>query len=254
MALYVALLVVGPMLAIFVRSFVTVLSPLIPISEVLTLENFQAIFASPRFRRAVVNSVLLATGGGMITVAFAGMVAIVCYRSDFVLRRSMEHIAMIPRAVPGMIAGISFLYAILLVPGVGFVRSTLLIFVVAYMARFLPSAIGAIYPSMMQIGPDLDRSARTMGASWWTACRRILLPLVTPALISAYVLIFVQIMREYSMALFLVAPGSEVISIASLQAWQIGDVGMVAAMSAVQTCILGVFILIANRFVSGRAI
>lgn len=252
--LYVALLIVGPMLAIFVRSFVTVLSPLIPISEVLTLQNFQAIFASPRFMRAVTNSVLLATGGGMIAVAFAAMAAIVCYRSDFILRRQMEHIAMIPRAVPGMIAGISFLYAILLIPGIGYFRSTLLVFVIAYTARFLPSAIGAIYPSMLQVGPDLDRSARTMGASWWTTCRRILLPLVKPALLSAYVLIFVQIMREYSMALFLVAPGSEVISIASLQAWQIGDVGMVAAMSTVQTCILGAFILIASRFLNGRMV
>lgn len=252
MLLYIALLIVGPMLAIFARSFVSVLSPLIPISDVLTLQNFQAIFASPRFRRAVVNSVLLAGGGGMIAVAFAAMVSIVCYRSDFVLRRSMEHVAMIPRAVPGMIAGISFLYAILLVPGIGYFRSTLLIFVIAYSARFLPSALGAIYPTMIQIGPDLDRSARTMGASWWTTCRRILLPLAKPAVLSAYVLIFVQIMREYSMALFLVAPGSEVISIASLQAWQIGDVGMVAAMSTVQTCILGIFVLIANRFIGGR--
>lgn len=254
---WVVLLVVGgygviflalPMLGIFVRAFVTVLTPLIPISAVLSLENFVQIAESARFRRAVSNSVILAGGGGLIAVAFAAVTALICYRSDFRFRRPLEYLAMVPRAVPGMIGGIAFLYTVLFVPGIGALRSTLAIFLVAYTARFLPTALGTLFPNITKIGQDLDRSARLMGADWWTTSRRILFPLMIPALFSAYVLIFVQIMREYSMALFLVAPGAEVMSISILQAWTQGDVGLVAAMSTIQTVIIAIFLLVANTF------
>ncbi|MEZ5835056.1 MAG: iron ABC transporter permease [Geminicoccaceae bacterium] len=235
-----------PMLGIFVRAFVTVLTPLIPVWEVLSLENFEFVAGSERFRRAVTNSVVLASGGGLIVVGFAAVTALICYRSEFRYRRLLEYLAMVPRAVPGMIGGIAFLYTILLVPGVGALRSTLVIFIIAYTAKFLPTALGTIFPNITKIGKDLDRSSRIMGADWWTTARCILFPLMIPALFSAYVLVFVQIIREYSMALFLVAPGAEVMSISILQAWIQGDVGLVAAMSTIQTAIIALFLLAAN--------
>ena len=249
---FVIIFVLLPMGAIFLRGFVSVLTPLIPIHEVLTLQNFVDIAQSEKFRRAVFNSLILATFGGAIITVFTMMVAIVAYRSDFRFRKQLEYVAMIPRAVPGMIAGIAFLYTILIVPGFGALRTTLVIFVIGYTARFLPTALGAIFPNLAQIGPDLDRSSRTMGADWWTTMRRIVLPLMLPSLLSAYVLIFVQSIREYSMALFLVAPGSEVISISLLQAWAQGEVGKVAAMSVVQTVIIATAVFMSGKLMKSK--
>ena len=249
---FVVIFVLLPMGAIFLRGFVSVLTPLIPIHEVLTLQNFVDIAQSEKFRRAVFNSLILATFGGAIIAVFTMMVAIVAYRSDFRFRKQLEYVAMIPRAVPGMIAGIAFLYTILIVPGFGALRTTLVIFVIGYTARFLPTALGAIFPNLAQIGPDLDRSSRTMGADWWTTMRRIVLPLMLPSLLSAYVLIFVQSIREYSMALFLVAPGSEVISISLLQAWAQGEVGKVAAMSVVQTVIIATAVFMSGKLMKSK--
>lgn len=249
---FVVIFVLLPMGAIFLRGFVSVLTPLIPIHEVLTLQNFVDIAQSDKFRRAVFNSLILATFGGAIITVFTMMVAIVAYRSDFRFRKQLEYVAMIPRAVPGMIAGIAFLYTILIVPGFGALRTTLVIFVIGYTARFLPTALGAIFPNLAQIGPDLDRSSRTMGADWWTTMRRIVLPLMLPSLLSAYVLIFVQSIREYSMALFLVAPGSEVISISLLQAWAQGEVGKVAAMSVVQTVIIATAVFLSGKLLKSK--
>jgi iron(III) transport system permease protein len=249
---FVVIFVLLPMGAIFLRGFVSVLTPLIPIHEVLTLQNFVDIAQSEKFRRAVFNSLILATFGGAIIAVFTMMVAIVAYRSDFRFRKQLEYVAMIPRAVPGMIAGIAFLYTILIVPGFGALRTTLVIFVIGYTARFLPTALGAIFPNLAQIGPDLDRSSRTMGADWWTTMRRIVLPLMLPSLLSAYVLIFVQSIREYSMALFLVAPGSEVISISLLQAWAQGEVGKVAAMSVVQTVIIATAVFLSGKLLKSK--
>ncbi|HQZ11995.1 MAG TPA: iron ABC transporter permease [Devosia sp.] len=252
MGAYVTAFIILPMAAIFLRGFVSVLTPLIPIWEVFTLDNFYRLIEVPRLQRAFVNSTLLAAVGGALIAGLAGLVTLICYRSDFRFRGLLRFVAMIPQAVPGMIAGIAFLYTVLMVPGLAVLTTTLFIFVVAYAGRFLPVALGAIYPTLTQIGPDLDRSARTMGADWWFASRRILLPLMMPALMSAYILIFVQTMREYTVALFLVAPGTEVISITMLRAWAQGDVGIAAVMSAAQTMIIALFLIVTRRLNSPK--
>lgn len=251
-ALYVGLFIALPVGSIFLRGFVSFLSPLMPFWEVFTLQNFAELIEFDIYRRSITNTLMLAVVGGALATLFTAIVSLVIYRSDFPLRSPLEYVAMFPRAIPGMIAGIGFLYVILLIPNSGWLRNTIWVLVAVYIARFLPTAIGAVSPSLHQIGPDLDRSARIMGADWWTACRAILLPLIKPALFSAFALLFIQFTKEYSTAIFLIAPGSEVIGVSLLQAWAQGNVGVVAALATVQIALLLVFLVIARRLLGVR--
>src|SRR5439155_15094127 len=95
-----------------------------------------------------------------------------------------------PRAVPGLIVGIGFLWAFLLVPGIGGLRNTVLALTVAFIMRFIPLGFGAVSPSILRISGELDRAARIAGASWLRTMASILFPLLRPALLSGYVLLF----------------------------------------------------------------
>src|SRR3546814_14972832 len=88
--------------------------------------------------------------------------------------------------------------------------------------RYIPTAYGAISPARLQSSPDIDRSARISGADWWTTVRSVVLPLVRPALFTSFALLFIHFFKEYSAAVFLFAPGSEVIGTPLLQFWEIG--------------------------------
>src|ERR687883_198224 len=86
-----------------------------------------------------------------------------------------------------------------------------------------------MYPTLARIGEELDRAGRASGAGWWRTSRSIVLPLIRPALFSAFVLMFVEILNDYDPALFLVKPGNEVIGTTMLSQFIQGMVGPVAA-------------------------
>jgi iron(III) transport system permease protein len=173
-------------------------------------------------------------------------------RSDFPLRGALSYVALYPRAVPGIIVGIGFLWSTLLVPGLGELRNTLAVLTVAFTVRFLPIGFGAVVPSVVRVSNELDRAARISGASWLRTMRTVMVPLLRPALASAFVLLFVSFLKEYASALFLVSRGSEVIGTTMIELWRQGNSGPVAALASVQLLITFVAILIGQRLLGAR--
>jgi iron(III) transport system permease protein len=140
-----------------------------------------------------------------------------------------------PRATPGLIIGIGFFWAYLLTGAAGdFLRSSIWGIMLAFCVRDLPFAYVVMYPTLARIGEELDRAGRSVGAGWWLTCRRIVLPLLRPAVFAAFILMFVELLNDYDPALFLVKPGTEVIGTTMLSQFIQGSVGPVAALALVQ--------------------
>ncbi len=245
-ALYLAATVLAPIGVLILRAFASFLSPMVPLSEVLSLGNFTALFEEPMYSRAVWNSFVVSAVGGLVATALIAMIAVIVHRSEFRFRKALEYAALFPRAVPGVVAGIGFFYAIALMPGLGEIRNTIWILVIAFTMRFIPTGFGAVAPMLMQVSPDLDRAARVQGADWWTTCRRVVLPLMRPALVACYTIVFISFFKEHITAIFLFAPGSEVIGTAILHLWIQGEAGLVAALAAIQVAVIAVCVAAAR--------
>jgi iron(III) transport system permease protein len=114
--------------------------------------------------------------------------------------------------------------------------------IIAYTMRYLPLGFSAVSPSILQISDELGRAARVSGANWLGVLRRILLPLLRPTLISTYLLLFITFFKEYSVALFLFARGSQVIGTTMIESWAQGGPGPVAALAVVQLVIIAVVV------------
>jgi iron(III) transport system permease protein len=219
---------------------------------VLSAENYRAILGQPDYVRAIVNSLLIGVIGGAIGILFIALCALIVYRSDFPGRRFVQYLALYPRAVPGIIVGIGFLWAFLLVPGIGGARNTIVALTIAFIMRFIPLGFGAVAPSILRISSELDRAARVSGASWLETVRLILVPLLRPALLSGFVLLFISFLKEYSSALFLFARGSEVIGTTMIELWRQGNSGPVAALSTIQLVLTAVVLVIGYRLLGAR--
>jgi iron(III) transport system permease protein len=250
--LYILGAVALPLLGIFAQSATSFLTPLINPLELLTSDNFSVIFTQPVYVESIRNSLVISLVGGGIAVLFIAFAVLVTTRSDFPLRGALSYVALYPRAVPGIIIGIGFLWTLLLIPGLGEIRNTLVVLTLAFIVRFLPLGFGAVMPSVLRISTELDRAARVSGASWLRTMWTILVPLLRPALASAFVLLFVSFLKEYASALFLVARGSEVIGTTMIELWRQGNSGPVAALSAVQLVITFVAIVIGQRVLGAR--
>ena len=246
--LYLVAAVVVPLGLLMLRACVTLLHPLAPIAEVLTLDNFRALFEFPSYVRSIVNSFLVAGIGGAIATVLVLAIAIVVHRSDFRWRGPLLYLALMPRAVPGLIAGLGFFYAVALIPFFAEVRSTIWILILAFTMANIPLGYGAIGPMLMKLSPELDRAARVQGADWWSTVVHIVAPLAKPGVVACYTILFIAFFKEYSTAVFLYSVGSEVIGTTLLQFWTQGYIGHVAALSVVQIATIGTCLALARYF------
>ncbi|GGH50932.1 ABC transporter permease subunit [Frigidibacter albus] len=237
---------------IFLRSVVTFLTPLIPIWKVLTTGNFELVLSSETYVRSIVNSVVVSVVGAAIGTFFIVVIALIARRSEFRFRRPLEYVALFPRALPGIIAGLGFFYAVIWMPGLDAIRGTIFVLILAFVVRYIPVGFGAIAPALAQIGEELDRGARISGADWWTTVTRIILPILKPALFSCYALLFIHFFKEYVTAAFLYQPGSEIIGTTMLQLVAQGDNGPVSALATIQVIITALFVFLARRLLGAK--
>lgn len=247
-AFYLVLGIIFPLFGLIGKSFVVFLNPSINPLTVLTSENYDFLLNTGTFSNSIINSLLISTIGAAIGVLFMAMIAVIVYRSSFRGRQALAYVAMFPRAFPGIIIGIGFLWGFLLVPGLGAWRNTIWAMMATFIMRYIPLGFITISPSLMRVSNELDRAARVAGASWLRMIRSILVPILFPALMSGYVLLFITFLKEYSSALFLYGPGSEVIGTSLITLGRNGDTGPMAALATIQTAITFVVILMSRRF------
>jgi len=236
-AFYLTFSTVIPVLGLAVMSIVVVLTPLVAPWHLLTWDNWHQL-GTGEFRRAIVNSLQISLVGAILATALVTIATLVAHRSRFPLRKALPFVLLYPRATPGLIIGIGFFWTYLLTWGVGsWLRGSIWGIMLAFCVRNLPFAYVVMYPTLARIGEELDRAGRASGAGWWRTCRSIVLPLLRPAIFSAFILMFVEILCDYDPALFLVKPGNEVIGTTMLSQFIQGSVGPVAALAVVQVAI-----------------
>ncbi len=250
--LYLLMTIVVPILGVFARSVTTFLSPLVPVMSTLSWANYQTIFSQSTYVNAIWNTLILAAGGGALATALIALIVFVAHRSSFPLRRALDFLAQYPRAIPGVFVGLGLFYLVAALPFLADLRNTLWILLIAYTIRFLPSGYSVIVPTMMQLSADFDRAGQTMGASWLTICLRIVVPLAKAALLACYCILVVYFTKEYSSAIFLYSPGTEVMGTVMLSFWSQGDYGPVAALAMLQMAAVAVFVFLSGRLFGTR--
>jgi len=84
--------------------------------------------------------------------------------------------------------------------------------------------------AQMQIHKELEEASVVSGAPWRTTFRRIIIPLLTPAVINGGLWVALHAMRELSIAMMLFTPGSVVLSTIIWSYWQGGEVCAASAI------------------------
>jgi iron(III) transport system permease protein len=244
---YIGITCVIPLLGLALMSCVKALTTLEAPWHLFTAENWHLVATDPTLRRSITDSLLIAGAGGAATVLVVALATLIAHRSGFRLRRTLAPALIYPRAVPGVILGIGFFWTYLMFTPGALVRNNLWGEAIALCVRNLTLAYVVIYASLARVNAEFDRAARSSGAGWWTIAQRILLPILRPALLAAFVLMFITLLSDYDPVVFLQKPGTEVLGVTMLQTWQRGVVGPVAALAVVQVVIVAIVLLLGAR-------
>ena len=237
-----------PLSGVALRSFVTYWGEGIQLSEVLTLEHFRTVFGQPALMRGIFNTIAIGVIGGMLSVVCYAAIGLAMHRRNDRWSRFIDYLALVPRAVPGLLAGLAFLWVFLFFPPLAPLRTTIFAVWLAYTVVWLAYGMRLIQSSLLQVGPELEEAARSVGARAARTSRDVTLPLIRHGLLASWLLVFMIFEREYSTGVYLLNPGTEVIGSLLVSLWATGGADMVAALSLINVVLVGCGLAIALRF------
>ena len=240
--------VVVPLSGIALRALVTNWGEGVRLADVLTLDNFREVLQQPTLVRGIVNTVLIGIVGGGLAVVCYTAVGLTTHRKNDVWARIVDYLVLVPRAVPGLLAGLAFLWVFLFFPPLAPLRSTIFSLWIAYTVVWLAYGMRLVSSSLLQVGPELEEAARSAGASPGRVTRDVTLPLIRYGLLASWLLVFMIFEREYSTGVYLLGPGTEVIGSLLVSLWGTGAAESVAALSFINVVLVAIGLTVALRF------
>lgn len=273
--LWLAVTIVVPLMGVLLRAFVSNWGMGVSLFDVLSIEAFRTVFSQPNLLRAIMNSVAIGVFGGALAVVCYTFIGLAMHRKPDGITRFMDYSVLVPRAVPGLLAGLAFLWVFLFVPmllensledgwlsvlpfsawlqehfveALRNIRSTIFSVWLAYTVVWMAYGLRIISSTLLQVGPELEEAARTAGAHRGQVTRHVTVPLARHGLVGALLLMFLIFEREYSTGVYLLSPGTETIGSMLVSLWASGAIDIVAALSFINIAFVVVGLGLALRF------
>jgi sulfate transport system permease protein len=196
---YLSLIVLIPLSAAFIKT------------ASLTWPAFWNIVTAPRVVASYKLTFGASLGAALLNTAFGLLVAWVLVRYRFPGRRLADALVDLPFALPTAVAGIALTglfapngwFGSLLAPLGIKVAFTPLGVLIALTFIGLPFVVRTVQPVLEELPRELEEAAATLGASRAATFRRVVFPIVLPALITGFALAFARAIGEYGSVIFI---------------------------------------------------
>lgn len=167
-----------------------------------TWQWYTQALGNPTAITAARNSVLVAFGSSLTATVLATMIAILMARYSFRGKRLLLTMATLPLIVPYIVLAV----ALLLLFAALDVNRSLWTVGIAHTVIGLPYALLIIAARIGGVSPFLDEASADLGADYVTTLRRVILPIIAPAVVAAWLVAFTASFDEFALALFLAGP------------------------------------------------
>jgi iron(III) transport system permease protein len=177
------------------------------------------IFTSPEVFQALLNSLAIAGSAAVICGIVGLLVGYVVVRipAGF-LAGFLRQVSFVPYLLPGLAFAAAFLTLFAVPRGpIPALYGSIVLLVLVMVVAYLPYASRSGISAMMQLGREPEEAAMVLGAGFWARIVRILTPLQKGALLTAIILPFISGMKELSLVVMLVTPGTELLTTQSLR-------------------------------------
>jgi len=187
-----------------------------------------------------------------LCAALGLVIAWLLARTTFRGRGWFEFSALLAFAIPGTVLGVSYILAFNVPPFE--LTGTGLIIVLCFVFRNLPVGVRAGSAALRQIDPSLDEASTMLRAGTATTLRRVVLPLLRPALVAALVYSFVRSMTTVSAVVFLVTAETELATTYIIGRVGNGDYGVALAYCTVLIALMSLAVALIRWLVGERTI
>ena len=210
----------------------------------LTLKHYITLFGqgfSDGAWPSLIQTVLFSAAAAPITALFGLLIAYITVRRDFKGKKTLEFLTLLCFAVPGTVAGVSYILAFNEAPI--YITGTGIIIIISMVMRNMPVGMRAAIAGLGQLDKSLDEASLSLKGSSLKTIIFIVLPLLKPALLSALVTSFVRSMTTVSAIVFLVTADTRVATSYILNRVEDGEYGVAIAYGSILIVVMMAIIL-----------
>ena len=216
-----------------------------------TFQWYQNAWENQAFINGFVFSMQVALVSALVGVCLGVLAALGIIRYKFQGNKFVNTLLLSPLLMPGIVTGIAIYLFYLRTENfldrdiVGTIGGLVL----AHICLTIPWTVRLVSASMQGLDPSIEEAARNLGANGRVAFLRITLPMLRPAIVAAALFSFIVSFENLEVSLSLVGPGNTTLPIAIMQYLEFNLDPTIAAVSTVQILLLGVIMLVTDRFV-----
>jgi len=234
-ALLSFVLIVLPVLVLLYTSLVPYsMVPSLKAFGMMSWKHWVAVLKDPISLLSLKNSLFLGVVGATLGVALTLFVSYTIVKVRTTASGILESLSFLSFSFPGIVIGVGFMWFFVRTPLYATIGSLL----IGYIATYLPYGIRPLSSAFVQIHRDLEESSRVCGGGMFYTLRRIIVPLLIPGIVSAWILMATMFVRELSVSVVLSRPGNEVLAV---QILRFAEDGLWGKLSA-----LGILMIIAS--------
>lgn len=209
--------------------------------SVLTTSNYETVFKQAGYLRLVLNTLFMSSFAATVTMA------LMLLAGWLVARRKpggviVDQLTTMPLMLPGIVIGVAMMELALNTPfGL---YNTVWILIIAFIVRYMPFGMRYAFSGVLQIHRELEEAANVSGAGTLTTLRKVVAPLLLPALASGWLFVFLNASNELSLPVLLAGPNSQTMSVAIFEQSINGQFSELAALGLLWTGLMTVFAVI----------
>lgn len=196
-----------------------------------TLDNYRAILELPHTSQAIYNTLLVGISSSLIIVLLAAVISWIVIRTRITGRKFLDFLSFSPIAVPGTVMGLALLWLYLVVPIP--IYATLWILIVAFVGKYITVAVRSTHASLHQISKELEEVSTVSGASWARTFRSVVMPLMAPGLVVAFIYSLSLTFKVLSMPVLLGNVDTKLMSAMIYSLYEDGQYPQLSAMGVI---------------------
>jgi iron(III) transport system permease protein len=237
------ILIVLPVAVLFYTSLVPY--SMVPSARAFSLMSWRHwidVLDDPISVLSLKNSVFLGVVGATLGVVLSVFVAYVIVKVRTRAAGILESLSYLSFSFPGIVVGVGFMWFFVQTP----LYATIWALLIGYIAIYMPYGIRPLSSAFVQVHAHLEESSLVCGAGHLTTMRRIIVPLLVPGLVSAWILMATMFVRELTLSVVLSRPGTEVLAVQILRFAEDGLWGKLSALGIIMIAISTTLVVLAT--------
>jgi iron(III) transport system permease protein len=236
-------LIVLPVLVLIYTSLVPY--SMVPSAKAFSMMSWRhwiEVLRDPISLLSLRNSVFLGIVGASLGVTLSVFVAYVIVKIRTRASGFLESLSFLSFSFPGIVVGVGFMWFFVQTP----LYATIWALLIGYIATYLPYGIRPLTSAFVQIHSHLEESSRVCGGGTLYTLRRVVIPLLIPGVVSAWILMATMFVRELTLSVVLSRPGTEVLAVQIFRFSEDGLWGQLSALGIIMIFISTTLVVIAS--------